>query len=136
MEQRQEAVTSGPSVLDFAQNQYNHSIPPPKFICTPPTPGLHASFAERKAKMPRPSPLAIVHGDHNMRGIDRPPPGDRGTKPRKAQTNSNLSHQRSAYFEDAFAVKDVDPAKARVHSEAFVMADVKTNVIASWPGDT
>lgn len=69
-----------------------------------------------------------------MRDIDRPPPGDIGTKPRKDPSKPSLSHQRSAYFEEAFAVKDEDPAKARVRSEAIVMANVKTNVIVSWNG--
>jgi hypothetical protein len=131
MEPRQPAVTSPPSVLDFAVNPVNvdHSLQPPKLTFTPPTPGAHASFAERKAQTPRPSPLTLVEGDRNMRDIDRPPPGDVVAKTRRAQSKPDLGKQRSHYFEDAFSVKDANPAKTRVRSEAIVMADVKTNVI-------
>lgn len=132
MEPRQPTVTSTPSVLDFAENPVNvdHGLQPPKLTFTPPTPGTHASFAERKAQTPRPSPLTLVEGDRNMRDIDRPPPGDVLAKTRRAQSKQrDLGKQRSNYFEDAFSVKDANPAKTRVRSEAIVMADVKTNVI-------
>lgn len=72
-----------------------------------------------------------MEGDRTMRDIDRPPPGDVHGKARRSQSRPDLTKQRSKYFEEAFSVKEVNPAKARVRSEAIVMADVKTNVIVS-----
>lgn len=90
------------------------------------------SFAERKAQIPRPSTSYLVEGDHNLRDIDRAPPGDVVRKARKSQSRPTLAKQRSNYFEDAFSVKEFNPAKERVRSEAIVMAEVKTNVIVGW----
>lgn len=67
-----------------------------------------------------------------MRDIDRPPPGD-PTGSRKTKLHPELSKKRSAYFETEFAAanRDPDPVRARIHNEAIVMADLRTNVIVS-----
>ncbi|KAH8909970.1 Tautomerase/MIF [Coniochaeta sp. PMI_546] len=98
-----------------------------KTLSPPPT-GTQRSFAERKAHISRPTPLKIIEGNDNMCDIDRLPPGHVSAK-KVSQGKPELTKQRSHYFEDAFAVKEVNPAKDRVLSESIVMADVKTNVI-------
>lgn len=48
---------------------------------------------------------------------------------RKAASRPELSKQRSAYFEETFASKEMDLLGDLVRSEAIVMAEIKTNVI-------
>jgi hypothetical protein len=88
------------------------------------------SFVPRKSLSSPQPPSHLVEGDQIMRDIDRPLPGDVVVKARKSR--GDLTKRRSAFFEDAFSVKEVvNPAKERVRSEAIVMAEVKTNVIVS-----
>jgi len=97
----------------------------------PPRPGAKISFAERQAQLKIAYTPRLVEGTNIMRAIERAPPGDPGSKPRKVASKPELS-QRSQYFEDAFSVKDmVNPARDKVRREAIVLADLKTNVIVS-----
>ncbi|KAI1495761.1 Tautomerase/MIF [Biscogniauxia marginata] len=93
------------------------------------------SFAHRKTH-PSQSPNldSSAVGNKMMRSIDRPPPADLSSR-RKSQVHPELSRKRSAYFENEFAAanRDPDPVKARIHNEAIVLAELKTNVIASLP---
>lgn len=81
-----------------------------------------------------------------MRDIDRPPPGDvtdapvakrSDQKPSKSSSKrasvAELSRQKSSlnFWEGAFSVQEVSPAKERIRGDALVMAEVKTNVIVS-----
>ncbi|KAK4179266.1 Tautomerase/MIF superfamily [Triangularia setosa] len=81
------------------------------------------SFAERKAKdtPPSTSSPATATGDILVR------PG------RKRQSKPDLAKQQSTvnFFEDAFSVTEGNTARERVHGDAIVMAEVKTNVIIS-----
>lgn len=66
-----------------------------------------------------------------MRHIDQAPPGDVVRRGSKGQSRADLARQRSSrnFFEDAFAMNQTSPARARVHGDAIVMAEVRTNVI-------
>lgn len=66
-----------------------------------------------------------------MRHIDRAPPGDIARRTSKSQSRADLARQKSkrSFFEDAFSVSPNSPARERVHGDAIVMAEVKTNVI-------
>lgn len=88
------------------------------------------SFAQRKALQPRPSDAVLVEGNHVMRSIDRPLPGDVVGR-RKSHIHPDMSKKKSAYFESEFAApnKGDDPVKCRVLNEAMVIAELKTNVI-------
>jgi hypothetical protein len=99
----------------------------------PPTSIDKSSFAGRKAEMSPPPTSRLVEGRRNLLAIDQspPPPVDADKTAQKKQSRPNLAKKRSNFFEDAFAVKDVNPAKERVRSEALVMAEVRTNVIVS-----
>lgn len=105
------------------------AIPFAGFAIPPTTSKL--SYAERRAQMsPSPAPR-LVEGDRNLLGIDRALPGDVVHKATKSQSRPGLAKKRSNFFEDAFSVKEVNPARERVRSEAIVMAEVRTNVIVS-----
>ncbi|KAJ4414196.1 hypothetical protein N0V85_003248 [Neurospora sp. IMI 360204] len=81
--------------------------------------------------------------DRIMRDIDRPLPGDVATAgPKRVSKLSSsskrasvaeLSRQKSNldFWEGAFSVNEVGPAKERIRGDALVMAEVKTNVIIS-----
>ncbi|KAK4194731.1 Tautomerase/MIF superfamily [Triangularia verruculosa] len=90
-----------------------------------PAPGgqRELSFAERRAKdtPPSTSSPAATTGDILVR------PG------RKRHSKPDLAKQQSTvnFFEDAFAVTEGNTARERVHGDAIVMAEVKTNVIIS-----
>ncbi|KAI5917962.1 Tautomerase/MIF [Camillea tinctor] len=64
-----------------------------------------------------------------MRNIDRPPPADLSSR-RKNQVHPEVSRKRSAYFENEFAAtnRGSDPVKVRIHNEAVVLAELKTNI--------
>ncbi|EAA28030.2 hypothetical protein GE21DRAFT_4698 [Neurospora crassa] len=84
-----------------------------------------------------------------MRDIKRPPPGDvtvaTGPKHSEQKLSSSscsfskqtsvaeLNRQKSTlnFWESAFSVNEVSPAKERIRGDALVMAEVKTNVIIS-----
>ncbi|KAK3391969.1 hypothetical protein B0T20DRAFT_69986 [Sordaria brevicollis] len=81
-----------------------------------------------------------------MREIDRPPPGDVTEGPAAKRSEQKLSKSSSKrasvaelsrqksnlnFWEGAFSVNEVSPAKERVRGDALVMAEVKTNVIIS-----
>ncbi|KAK3313899.1 Tautomerase/MIF superfamily [Apodospora peruviana] len=97
------------------------------------------SFAERRAKrvvdgaVPPIKSHLLVDGSNLLRDIDRPPPGDvvRGPPPCKSQSKPDLVKKRSNldFFENAFSTTENNPAKERVHGDAIVLAEVKTNVI-------
>jgi hypothetical protein len=112
----------------------NRTTQPIITTASPPSSGAQRSFAERKARNFGPTPLRIVEGNDNMSDINRPPPGDVVTRKKRSQSKPELTRQRSSFFEDAFATKDVNPAKDRLLSEAIVMADIKTNVEVSLKG--
>jgi hypothetical protein len=89
---------------------------------------MNMSWSERKAQMPRTATPHLVEGDSHLRPIDRAPPGDVVMKARRAESHE-LVKQRSTFFEDAFSVKESNPARESVRREAIVLAEVKTNVI-------
>jgi hypothetical protein len=101
-------------------------------------PQAELSFSGRKGRKgsPQPSPN-LVEGNHLMRNIDRAPPGDIVRRSSKAQSRADLSRQKSRrnFFEDAFSTKPSTPARERVHGDALVMAEVKTNVIVRLETD-
>ncbi|KAK1781550.1 hypothetical protein QBC45DRAFT_48411 [Copromyces sp. CBS 386.78] len=73
-----------------------------------------------------------------MRDIDRPLPGDvkrvsKSSSSSKRASVAELSRQKSNlnFWEGAFFVNEVSPAKERIRGDAIVMAEVKTNVIIS-----
>lgn len=82
------------------------------------------SFAERKAQdtPPSTSSPATATGDILVR------PG------RKRHSRPDLVKQQNTvnFFEDAFAVSEGNTARERVHGDAIVMAEVKTNVIVGF----
>ncbi|KAK7935408.1 hypothetical protein PG985_000903 [Apiospora marii] len=89
------------------------------------------SFAQRKALSSRSSSTksSIIEGNHLMRGVDRPLPGDMPYR-RKSQAQPALAKKKSAYYENEFAAtRESNPALDRVRNEAIVMAELKTNVI-------
>ncbi|KAK8136663.1 Macrophage migration inhibitory factor [Apiospora sp. TS-2023a] len=90
------------------------------------------SFAQRKALSSSRSSStksSIVEGNHLMRGVDRPLPGDMLYR-RKSQAQPALAKKKSAYYENEFAAtRKSNPALDRVRNEAIVMAELKTNVI-------
>lgn len=63
-----------------------------------------------------------------VRNIDRPLPGDVVKHARRSQPRE-LVKSRSNYFEDVFSVKESNPARQRIQSDAIVLAEVKTNVL-------
>jgi hypothetical protein len=88
------------------------------------------SFAERKAQLARASAPHLVEGDHMVRDIDQPLPGDTGFAPRLKRSKPELSQKRSQYFEDAFSTNGLgSAARERIRSEAIIVAEVQTNVI-------
>ncbi|KAK3375063.1 Tautomerase/MIF superfamily [Podospora didyma] len=91
------------------------------------------SFAERRAQKSHASLARIIEGDHLIRNVDRPLPGDVVRRARKSNSKPDLGKQRSNlnFFEDAFAVNGSHSAKERVYGDAIVMAEVKTNVIVN-----
>jgi hypothetical protein len=94
------------------------------------------SFSERKAQREGVRPAAnLVEGNHVLRPIDRAPPGDIVRNTSKSQSRAELSRRKSKknFFEDAFSVHPGSPARERVHGDAIVMAEVKTNVIVRIP---
>lgn len=82
-----------------------------------------------------------------MRDIDRLPPGDVTSTagPKRVSKLSSSSNKRASvaelsrqksnlnFWEGAFSVNEVSPAKERIRGDAIVMAEVKTNVIVSSP---
>ncbi|KAK4252340.1 Tautomerase/MIF superfamily [Corynascus novoguineensis] len=84
---------------------------------------------DQRAKPQPPSPL--IEGNHHMRHIDRAPPGDIVRRASKARPREDLARQKSKrmFFEDAFSTSTASPARERVHGDAIVMAEVKTNII-------
>jgi hypothetical protein len=66
-----------------------------------------------------------------MRHIDRPTPGDIVRRSSKSQPRTDLARQKSRrnFFDDAFSANTNSPARERVHGDAIVMAEVKTNVM-------
>ncbi|KAA8628991.1 hypothetical protein SMACR_06447 [Sordaria macrospora] len=78
-----------------------------------------------------------------MRDIDRPPPGDVVTAGPKRVSKLSSSSKRASmaelprqksnlnFWEGAFSISEVSPAKERIRGDAIVMAEVKTNVIIS-----
>lgn len=80
-------------------------------------------------RQPANTMATIVEGDTLMRPIDRPPPGDRLA----SKCTPESQKRRSTYYQTEFAAtnRESNPAKTRVHNEAIVMAELKTNVIVS-----
>jgi hypothetical protein len=66
-----------------------------------------------------------------MRHIEKALPGDIVRKTSRTQPRADLARQKSKrnFFEEAFSANPVSPARERVHGDAIVMAEVKTNVI-------
>ncbi|KAI0005707.1 Tautomerase/MIF [Xylariaceae sp. FL0662B] len=93
-------------------------------VAPDPSPG------QRKGQLPRPPKINIVEGNKTMRNIDRPPPAD-VLSPRRSQLHPDVSKKKSLYFENELAAgnRDPDPVRARVHNEAIVVAELRTNVI-------
>jgi hypothetical protein len=60
-----------------------------------------------------------------------PPPGDIVRRSSKSQPRADLARQKSKrnFFDDAFSANTTSPARDRVHGDAIVMAEVKTNVM-------
>jgi hypothetical protein len=105
--------------------------------------GVHApqtrgqlSFSEHKAQKEGTRLAAhLVEGNHVLRPIERAPPGDIVRKTSKSQSKADLARRKSKknFFEDAFAVHPGSTARERVHGDAIVMTEVKTNVIVRKP---
>ncbi|KAK3898335.1 Tautomerase/MIF superfamily [Staphylotrichum tortipilum] len=70
---------------------------------------------------------------HAARSTDRGPPDDLTRRTSRTHPRADLSRQKSRrnYFEDAFSVNPTSLARERVHGDAIVMVEVKTNVIIS-----
>jgi len=100
-----------------------------------PVNSAHLSFAQRKAQLARASTPHLVEGDqYTLRDIDRAPPGDPSSRPRRTQSRPEIAKQRSQYFDQVFSAKGTeDPAKERIRNETVVVAEVKTNVIVRTP---
>ncbi|KAK3302188.1 Tautomerase/MIF superfamily [Chaetomium strumarium] len=97
-------------------------------------PQAELSFLGRKGRKGSPQPTPnLVEGNHLMRNIDRAPPGDIVRRASKTRSRADLPRQKSMrnFFEDAFSTHPSTPARERVHGDAIVMAEVKTNVIIS-----
>ncbi|KAK4237923.1 Tautomerase/MIF superfamily [Achaetomium macrosporum] len=95
---------------------------------------VELTFSGRKSRRGSPQPTPnLVEGNHLMRNIDRAPPGDIVRRASKTQSRADLARQKSRrnFFEDAFSTNPSTPARERVHGDAIVMAEVKTNVIIS-----
>lgn len=69
-----------------------------------------------------------------MRHIDRAPPGDMARRSRTPQPREELTRHKSKrnFFEDAFSDNPLSLARERVHGDAIVLAEVKTNVIVHY----
>jgi hypothetical protein len=91
---------------------------------------INASKRTEQHSPPFKSASTAVESDNMMRTIDRPPPGDPMTR-RKSQSSIHVQKQRSAYFQNEFAApnRESNPVKSRIHNEAIVMAELRTNVI-------
>ncbi|KAL2139593.1 hypothetical protein VTI28DRAFT_4934 [Corynascus sepedonium] len=89
-----------------------------------------ASGHKNQREKPQP-PSPLIEGNQHMRHIDRAPPGDIVRRASKARPREDLARQKSKrmYFEDAFSTSTASPARERVHGDAIVMAEVKTNMI-------
>ena len=89
------------------------------------------SIAERKSHNEGSPTPHLVEGDRLMRNIDRPPPGDVVRRAHKTLSIPELTKRRSKidFFDGAFSVNDSSSARERVHGDAIVTAEVKTNVI-------
>ncbi|KAL1868655.1 hypothetical protein VTK73DRAFT_3571 [Phialemonium thermophilum] len=106
----------------------SHAHPmPSRPLSVPSIGGL--SFAERKGQVHISSLAGILRMDSDPRHTERPPLADVAKAASCTESRPSLSKQRSDYFEKIFSVKKSSPAKERAHSEAIVMADVRTNVI-------
>ncbi|KAK3295906.1 Tautomerase/MIF superfamily [Chaetomium fimeti] len=106
--------------------------PYPKTSAPAPKPLKQLTVSEPKVKIPGPqSPAPLIEGTHLMRPIDRAPPGDVARSASKAQSKTDLTRQKSKrnFFEDAFLDNPPSLARERVHGDAIVTAEVKTNVI-------
>ncbi|KAK4106475.1 Tautomerase/MIF [Parathielavia hyrcaniae] len=91
------------------------------------------SFSEREVQSGRPQSAAhLVEGNH-LRPVDRAPPGNIVRKTSTSQPGADLARGKSRknFFEDAFSVHPGNSTRERVHGEAMVIAEVKTNVIIS-----
>ncbi|KAI1085871.1 Tautomerase/MIF [Whalleya microplaca] len=88
------------------------------------------SLGTRTGQRPGPPKINIIEGNEMMRSIDRPPPAD-VLSPRKSQLHPDVSKKKSSYFEYELAAgnRDPEPVRARVHNEAIVVAELRTNVI-------
>lgn len=80
------------------------------------------------------STAPIVEKNHTMHTVDETLPLGRArstSKPKLRASTSDLARQRSKrnFFEDAFSVHPTSPARERIHGDAIVTAEVKTNVI-------
>ncbi|KAH6849760.1 Tautomerase/MIF superfamily [Chaetomium sp. MPI-CAGE-AT-0009] len=106
--------------------------PYPKASKPAPNPQKQLAISEQKVKIPvSPSPAPLIEGNHLMRHIDRAPPGDMARRASKPQPKADLTRQKSKrnFFEDAFLDNPPSLARERVHGDAIVTAEVKTNVI-------
>ncbi|EAQ91018.1 hypothetical protein CHGG_02953 [Chaetomium globosum CBS 148.51] len=97
----------------------------------PPQSPKQLTISEQKVKVPvlQPPP-PLVEVNHLMRHIDRAPPGDMARRSRTPQPREELTRHKSKrnFFEDAFSDNPLSLARERVHGDAIVLAEVKTNV--------
>ncbi|KAK4146248.1 Tautomerase/MIF superfamily [Dichotomopilus funicola] len=96
---------------------------------------LERIFFEHEIQSPEALSVApVAEETHAMRTVDETLPLGRArstSKPKPKPRTSDLARQRSKrnFFEDAFSVHPTSPARERVHGDAIVTAEVKTNVI-------
>lgn len=96
-----------------------------------PTITAKSSFADLKAKMLGQSTSNSANDNGQVADTDKVPADGPPKLSEKAEPRQTLAKKRSKYFEGAFAIKEVNPAKERVHNAALVIAEVRTSVMVS-----
>jgi hypothetical protein len=103
-------------------------------IKLPPSPA-DSDIAMREAS-PRETPSATLKEERRItRPIDRGTPGDQAIfSDAKTPEQKELAKKKSQYYGDVFATREPNAsARERVTKESPILADVRTNVIVSWP---
>ena len=100
----------------------------------PPSPA-DSDGAMRQAS-PRGSPSPSAEEQRILRSIDRGAPGDGAIfSDSKTPEQKHLAKRKSQYYNDVFSAREPNTsARDRVSKESPILADVRTNVIVSFPG--
>ncbi len=121
-------ASPGQPLVDRRKNQVA------SLIQLPPSPA-DSDIAMREAS-PRGSPSATLKEEQRItRNIDRGAPGDQSIfSDSKTPEQKELAKKKSQYYGDVFASREPNAsARERVTKESPILADVRTNVIVSWP---